>query len=100
MAFPKPTNFSIKLRLYNGASFKKPIEGIYSYSPCQLWKNQNEGFPRIPLKDMEYISNNLNAAPKITEVSIKEIIQFWKRIKDITNKMGCVEGVSFKYSKK
>ena len=95
MAFPEPENFSLKLRLYLGATFQNQIKGMYSYSPSQLWKDQLKGFPRVPLKDMEYITNNLNAAPKVTDVTIDDVIDFWKKIKEIVKQNECVEGVYF-----
>lgn len=97
MAFPNPANFSLKLRLYFGATFQNSIEGMYSYSPSQLWNNQTEGFPRVALRDMDFITNNLNAAPKVTEVSMRTVIEFWKRVREISRENGCVEGIKFTY---
>jgi hypothetical protein len=98
MAFPKPTKQARTLRLYKGATFDNKYEGMYSFSPALVWgKQKREGFPRIALKDMDFITNNLNSAPKITEVPIKQITECWKKIRKITKEQGCVEGVSFAY---
>lgn len=97
MAFPYPANFSLKLRLYKGASFKNKVDGMYSFSPAKVWDNQEMGFPRIALQDMDHITNNLNAAPKISEVPLNDVKKVWKMIRDISRENGCVEGVSFSY---
>jgi hypothetical protein len=97
MAFPNPANYSLKLRLYLGATFKNSFEGMYSYSPSQLWSNLSKGFPRVGLKDLKYITNNLNAAPKVSDVSLSEITDFWKKIRKISREQDCIEGVRFYY---
>lgn len=98
MAFPNPSDFSLKLRLYKGATFQNPVDGMYSFSPAKVWANQDIGFPRISLSNMDYITNNLNAAPKVTNASTIEVVNFWNQIREITKKCGCVEGVKFNYS--
>lgn len=96
-AFPTPAEYSLKLRLYKGANFQNPFEGMYSFSPAKIWNNQQSGFPRIPLKNMDFITNNLNAAPKITDASFDEVKNFWNKIVEISRENGCVEGVKFSY---
>jgi hypothetical protein len=97
MAFPQPSDYSLKLRLYKGASFENSVEKMYSFSPAKKWVNQQSSFARVPLKDMDYITNNLNAAPKITDASIVEVKVFWNKIVEISRRNGCVEGVKFNY---
>ena len=62
-------------------------------------KNNMFGFPRIKLKDIANLTNNLNAAPKITELSIDDIKDFWNKIRIISREQGCVEGVRFEYNR-
>lgn len=89
---------SLTLRLYKGATFKNPVNGMYSFSPAKIWKDENmEGFPRLALKDLPYLTNNLNAAPKITEAAESEIADFWNLIRKMSIKAGYVEGVKFDY---
>jgi hypothetical protein len=97
MAFPKPLNYSLKLRLYFGATYEKPFEGMYSFAPSKVWENNNQGFPRVQLKDTDHLTNNLNTAPRITEPSIETVKAFWQKIKAFSKEQGCVEGVKFKY---
>lgn len=95
MAFPTPLDYSLKLRLYIGATFDNPVSEMYSFSPVKIYNNNSYGFPRVPLKDLDYITNNLNAAPKISEVGHNDIVKFWKTIRDISREQDCFEGVKF-----
>ena len=101
MAFPEPFDNSLKLRMYKGASFENPFEGMYSFSPSQIWDERKLGFPRVPLKNMpsNYINPNLNTAPKVTNASIVEVKEFWESIVQASRSAGCVEGVKFSYKK-
>ena len=101
MAFPEPFDNSLKLRMYKGASFENPFEGMYSFSPSQIWDERKLGFPRVPLKNMpsDYINPNLNTAPKITNTSIVKVKEFWESIVQASRSAGCVEGVKFSYKK-
>lgn len=95
--FRKPQPFSLKLRLYIGATFDNPYNGMYSFSPAKVYQNEKSGFRRVVLKDLDYITNNLNAAPKTTEVTEQEGLSFWETIRAISREQGCVEGFNFKY---
>lgn len=99
MASRGPSVSSAKFRLYRGATYEFPQNGMYSFSPAQVWNNQPFGFPRIPLRNMEYITNNLNSAPKISEASNEEIKKFWDKIVILSRESGCVEGVQFNYER-
>jgi len=95
MAFPYPTEKSMKLRLYVGATYENTFNGMYSFSPSKLYTKDNTTFPRLALKDLKYLTNNLNAAPKTNVVSIDDALQFWNKIRTISRENGLVEGVSF-----
>lgn len=97
MAFPSPADFSLTLRLYIGATYNNPCNGMYSFVPARVWNNNKSGFPRIKLKGMDYLTNNLNSTPKITNLSINKIGEFWNLIRKVTEEQGCVEGVRFFY---
>jgi len=96
MAFPQPSNYPLKLRLYFGSNYNNQVNGIYSFSPCKPFSS-NLGFPRVQLKNIKHLTNNLNAAPKITQVTIEESIEFWKIIQEATLNQGCFEGVMFSF---
>ncbi len=91
---------SLKLRLYFGATYDNPEEGMYSFSPAKLYNGKKIGFQRIQLKDMCHITNNLNSAPKISEdKTLNEIKEFWEKVREISRDSGCVEGIKFNYNK-
>jgi len=98
MAFPNPTKNSIKMRLYFGATYQNRVNEMYSFSPSKLYNGLNSGFPRLALKDLNYLTNNLNAAPKVTECSNEVIKSFWNEIVKISRSNGFVEGVSFNFN--
>lgn len=98
MAFPNPLHFPLSLKFYRGATFENRVNGMYSFSPSKIWKNEAIGFPRVSLKNRKYITNNLNAAPKISTVSEDEAIAFWNEIVLLSRSSGCVEGLNFNFN--
>ncbi len=99
MVFPKPADYSLKLRLYSGATYNNPYKGMYSFAPSKVYKNDISGFPRVQVrqKDLNFITNNLNAAPKYIKVTMEEATYYWEEIRKISINQGCVEGVNFEY---
>ena len=93
VAFPSKkteTHPGLKLRLYFGATFSNPENGMYSFSPARVAGNAAEGFCRVPLKNLPYLTNNLNCAPKYTKTTPSEMFTIWKEIRDISRSHGCV----------
>lgn len=92
-----PSN--LKLRFYFGATFETPTEnGMYSFAPAKIKGKAAEGFPRVPLRNLAYITNQLKQGYKGTsgrDLPEHEILQFWKSIRDLSRKHGYVEGVRF-----
>ena len=100
MTHHKVSKLDLDLSLYIGATPENPIDGMYSFSPSQQLQSKiTEGFPRICLKDMEYITNNLNSSPKISQVTSQEVKAFFDKILKISRACGLVEGYGFTYSK-
>jgi hypothetical protein len=97
MAFPSPAPKPIHLRLYYGATPESPISGMYSYSPAKIWDDDQHGFPRAPLRNRPFMTNNLNASPRSTKVSNELVIDNWKSIRKTTRDAGLVEGYGFQY---
>lgn len=101
MAFPSKLDYSRKLRLYFGATFDDKVEGMYSFSPSMIYhKGLNKGFPRIKISNSNYITNNLNAAPRISTAEFDQVFKFWSEIRAVVAESGCVEGVEFSYTAK
>ena len=96
-AFPIPSPQRLRLRLYFGATPDDPISGMYSYSPAKVSDDIAYGFPRVALRDMPFLTNNLNASPRSSQVTQPEIIEFWESVRKMTRQAGLVEGFGFKY---
>lgn len=95
MAFPEPTVVSLKLRLYFGATYDNPLNGMYSFVPAKPYKPGEEGFPRICIKDKPYITNNLSQGYKTTGMqSLDESYTVWSELRKISQASGCVEAVT------
>ncbi|HCS35492.1 MAG TPA: hypothetical protein DIW48_02085 [Sphaerochaeta sp.] len=98
MAFPEPTDYPMKLRLYFGATYAHPIHGMYSFVPARVLDGQDVGFPRIRLHDRPYISNNLSLKFKSTEShSLAENHATWSELRQLTRDSGCVEAISLQH---
>ena len=85
---------------YKGASVGNPFEGMFSFVPCKPYNSHNIGFPRVKLtsKDITFISDNLNAAPRFEDkYNTKNI---WDKICEIVRQQGFKLGVNFKYKYK
>ncbi len=94
-AFPQPVQQSIKLRLYRGATFENQVNDMYSFAPAKIGGTPLEGFPRVALKNMDFITNNLNSAPKFTSVDENGAKSAWLKIRNESRQQGCVEAVHF-----
>jgi hypothetical protein len=92
-----------EVRCYFGASFNSKINGMYSFVPCKEYNINTIGFERVKLtnNDFDFITNNLNAAPKMNPVSnIVENVLRWERLKEIIKKQGFYEGINFNFNKR
>ena len=90
-----------EVRCYFGASFNNKIHGMYSFVPCKEFKNDTVGFERVKITndDFAFITNNLNAAPKMNlQSSIDVNISHWEKLKKIINEQGFSEGVHFNFN--
>ena len=93
------------LRCYSGATPEQNVNGMYSFVPCKLYEDGTTGFERLKIcmndlskfnpNGRELITNNLNAAPKITEIEDTKAVEIWNRIRNIVKEQRLLEGVSF-----
>jgi hypothetical protein len=84
-------------RFYIGATYDKPYEGMFSYFPCQLYKEGTKGFkrPNIELKDK--ITQNMTWGIKLTSCnSIQEVKKLWKNVKKQITDQGLMLGIKAK----
>lgn len=65
-------------RLYFGASYDAPVDGMFSFFPCASFTPGYRGFPRPAIQMDDYITDNLNQGRKITRCSdTAEIRKLW-----------------------
>lgn len=99
------TTIEPTLRCYSGATPEQNVNGMYSFVPCKRYEDGTTGFERlkIHMQDLskfnqngrELITNNLNAAPKITEIEDAKAVEIWNQLRSIVKEQGLLEGVSF-----
>ena len=93
----KPVNDFV---CYKGATASIPYDEMFSFVPCKPFDSANTGFPRVKLTnaDLHFISDNLNAAPKIWDnLPNKDL---WNKICDVVRQQGFELGVYFEYKYK
>lgn len=89
---------------YKGSTVDKPINGMFSFVPCKPCSSGEVGFPRVVLTKADMtiisdnlISDNLNAAPKFSDVTNITLTSCWKQICNIVKQQGFELGVNFEY---
>ena len=100
---------NLELTCYQSVNYASPIKGMYSFVPCKIGAEGENGFERVKLtkecfelitKDLEhseYFQHKLNSAPKITESNIDDNIKIWTRLRKIIEKQGFKEAVRLDY---
>ena len=101
MAFPRSKG-SLELRLYLGATYEKPVEGMYSFSPSKIYKNEKSGFKRMELRnsDINCLTDSTRLRLKYSDKNSQQVKEIWEKIKKLSRKKGLVEGVSFEWPEK
>lgn len=94
--FPENRNQSTKLRLYFGATARKPVDGLYSFVPARVVGSKRPGFARVLLSKRSFLKDNLNSAPKFTQASPEDVAKAWHDVRNACRSRGCVEAVEFK----
>jgi hypothetical protein len=75
------TKKDISFRLYFGATYNKPVNGMFSFFPCCPYNNKLKGFarPRIEIKNV--ITNNLLQGKKLNpQNNIKDVKKLWDEV--------------------
>lgn len=97
---------SVEYRLYKGATFHNPVEGMYSFSPARCCNGVPVGFPRLRIRNQnlrkrlasdtnrELLTNNLRQAARISLLpNLRSAAEIWKSVRAISRKAGLVEAV-------
>ena len=97
-----------KFTCYRGASFDPRVKGMYSFVPCKIGTESENGFERVMLTkdsfkdifDEEIISNNLTQGVKYTEVTLGESFDIWNTLCSIIKSQGFEKAVRLDYTEK
>lgn len=111
----KGNNSTNSLVCYKGATFSNPVNGMYSFVPCQPAGDAiKSGFQRVCLREKDfatiplptakknktnphYISNNLNSSPNITLSDLNHNKLVWEKVCQMVSQQGQKQGMLFDY---
>lgn len=79
-------------RLYWGATYDEPVDGMYSFFPCTQYEERTTGFAR-PQVEMKGISNGLKQNFKLTPVDGEAAKRNWAHVVGQVTERGLVLGV-------
>ncbi len=84
----------ILCRLYFGATYNQPVNGMFSFFPCFPYNDRLKGFacPAIGIKDV--ITNNLPRGKKLNpQDNIKDVKKLWDKVVKQVKKQRLMLGV-------
>lgn len=99
----KETDFTC----YRGASYDKPINGMYSFAPCKIGSEGKKGFKRVMLTENSFkdifddaiISNNNAQGVNYTKTNnIQDNFKIWTKLREIIKENECYEAVKLNYT--
>ncbi len=71
----------VSYRLYFGATYNKPINGMFSFFPCLPYNDRTRGFARPEIKITNVITNNLPRGTKLNpQNSINDVKKLWDEV--------------------
>ena len=82
-----------KFRLYFGAKYTNPLNGMFSFFPCLPYQNQTTGFCRPIIQIEGLIINKLNQNFNLTETLIESNQQLWLEVKKQVETTGLKIGI-------
>jgi len=94
-----PADLQETWRLYFGVSHEKPLEGMYSFFPCQLYEAKSKGFARPRISLPGRITDNLNEGRKYRDKNHPEQLNLgtmkllWEKVAKEVKKRGLALGV-------
>ena len=88
--------YDYNYRLYLGASFQKPFDGVFSFAPIRL----EECYPRMVLNSLsisslECIRRDLSAQTALCTTEVPDVKPYWKKLMRECKRRGYVPGTFF-----
>lgn len=78
--------------LYRGATFEDPVDGLYSFTPCQPSAESPRGFAR-PTIAGSYISSTLTQSFRTQSLEAPDARAVWNDVRRQVSEHGCAIGV-------
>lgn len=94
---------NMNIRCYKGATPSNPVNGMYSFSPCQVADSKGgKSFQKVVIRKSDGLTNYINV--RLTQgfkssiaIPDSQAYMVWKRICEIVEQQGCLQGVNFQY---
>lgn len=94
---------NMNIRCYKGATPANPVNGMYSFSPCQVADPKGgKSFRKVLIKKTDGLNDYINV--KVTQgskgsitVPDSEAHKVWTKVCEIVENQGCWRGVNFQY---
>lgn len=81
-------------RLYFGATYDNPVEGMYSYFPCRPYTPGGKGFERPEIRLAILTTKYLQLSNNITvRRDVCEVAQYWRQVKEQVLENGLMLGL-------
>lgn len=94
---------SMNIRCYKGATPANPVNGMYSFSPCQVAAPKGgKSFHKVLIKETDGLNDYINVKVQqgfkgsIT-IPDSEAQKVWTKVCEIVENQGCLQGVNFQY---
>jgi hypothetical protein len=76
-------------RLYWGATFENPVDGMFSFFPCMPAEDSRRGFARPVVEIPGVITNDLQQGKRLNaRLSQKKVVQYWGRVRHTVEAKG------------
>lgn len=82
----------LNLKLYLGATYDDPCNGMYSYVPAQRAEDSPHGFPRIQIKTKPSLPLTIQK-PKCIAKTENEMFDFWNKLRKEVAKQNCIQAI-------
>ena len=101
--YARGAGVSMNIRCYKGATPSNPVNGMYSFSPCQVADPKGgKSFHKVMIKKTDGLNDYINVKVQqgfkgsIT-IPDSEAQKVWTKVCEIAENQGCLQGVNFQY---
>lgn len=101
--YARGAGVSMNIRCYKGATPSNPMNGMYSFSPCQVADPKGgKSFHKVMIKKTDGLNDYINVKVQqgfkgsIT-IPDSEAQKVWTKVCEIVENQGCLQGVNFQY---